>query len=129
MAHSYSRSAFKIVSRTPPLAYIYNSLVAVELALKDHLHPPWRGGHDIPDLLSAVGEGALGVQLQGALGKLHCTSRNGSSALVPASNFPAIRYLRHESDFAGTSSENDILGAVAVVDDIRARLPMRGVNF
>src|SRR5215469_3566626 len=100
----------------------------LEVGIKDHFSGTgWRAGHKIQDWVSELGEAALAVQLAARLAALKCTDRSGSLAPVAANSYPDIRYLRHVTDFAGTSTDAQIDDALQVVVDIAAALKARGV--
>ena len=107
------------------LLRLYCSLVTIEIALKDHFQP-WRAGHRLIDWLNDIGEKSLGLQLEGKLSALTCTGRDGSETIVGANSYPDIRYLRHESDFTGKSTDFQINEVLQIVADIEAALRNKG---
>jgi hypothetical protein len=131
MPHQYNRHAFQGGITSPDvLLSAYCALVDLELGIKDHfVAGGWRAGHRIIDWVAELGEGALAVQLAGKLGSLRCTGRDGNVAPVAGNAYPDVRYIRHESDFAGMSTDDELREVVDVVSDIRAALKGRGVSL
>ena len=145
MPHDYNKEAFRRIGNdsSNPLGAVYCSLVVLELAIKDHFYTPgnansWKTGHRIIDWLTTdLGESSLGPQLKNELFTLHCTDKNGNEANVDANKYPDLRYLRHEQDFPGTSTdEQDSPGTstdaglrevMDIIQDIRDRLRTRGI--
>lgn len=108
------------------LLCLYCSLVELELAIKEYyFHQPggkWTDGHCIIDWLTDLGEASLGKQLKDELEDLYCTNRKGSQTKVKANKYPDIRYLRHEKDFPGESTDHQLKEALGFVRDIRISL-------
>lgn len=131
MPHQYNRNAFQsVVAGSSLLLRLYCSLVGLELAIKDHFNSGgWRAGHRIADWVAELGEAALAVQLTTRLAALQCTSRDGSAAPVAANTYPDVRYLRHVTDFPGTSTDTAIEDALQVVVDIKTALAAAGVTL
>lgn len=129
MPHNYNRAAFQDgMAAANALLVLYCSLVDLELALKDHFAgASWRRGHAIVDWVSELGEAALANQLANGLGRLRCTARDGSFAQVLGNSYPDVRYLRHESDWPGFSTDAELRDVLGIVADIRAALRGRGV--
>jgi hypothetical protein len=122
MAHKYPRNAFLTVGNghgNHVLVRLYSVLVAMELALKDAnraIAGTWSSGHDVPTMMSAY-DAALGGSLGVALSQLRCTDKFGNTAPVATSNYPHIRYLRHETDFPPppvSSSDGDITATLNI---------------
>ena len=127
MPHAYNRQAFKSgISPTSPLLSLYCSLVLVELAVKDHVVPRPRG-HYVTVWLTNLVNASLAQQLRTALAKLTCTDANGNPAPVSADRYPDLRYLRHELDYAGTSTDVLIRDALDIMDSVNAALRTAGV--
>lgn len=128
MGHRYNIAAFEAVRAegNPPLVRLYCGLVVIELALKDG-RSPWQSGHDVASMLAEIGETSLSVQLRGRIGELKCTAKDGTEAPVGPSQYPNIRYIRHESDFPGTVMDIDLNTALAVVADIVVSLRQKGL--
>lgn len=134
MPHSYNQRSFKVGESNPsnPLLCLYCSLVVLELAIKDHFHQSgsWKTGHCIIDwLTSDLGETSLGTQLESKLSALYCTHRDGSEVNVDANRYPDIRYLRHEIDFAGKSTDRQLTEALDIIKDIKISLISRGISL
>lgn len=134
MPHSYNQQSFKIGESNPsnPLLCLYCSLIVLELAIKDHFHQSgsWRMGHRIIDWLTTdLGETSLGTQLESKLSVLYCTYRDGSEVNVDANRYPDIRYLRHETDFPGKSTDSQLKEALEIIKDIKTSLINRGISL
>lgn len=129
MPHTYNRTAFQGAAvAAGSLLSLYCSLVELELGIKDYFAASgWRGGHRVIDWISELGEAALAVQLSNRLGSLRCTGRDGNVAPVAGNAYPDVRYLRHESDFAGMSTDAQLNEALGVLNDVKQALRGRGV--
>lgn len=66
-------------------------------------------------------------QLANELQKLTCTDRSGSEAPISLDHYPDLRYVRHETDYPGKSTDADIAEALALAEAIRAELKGRGL--
>jgi hypothetical protein len=134
MPHSYNQQSFKLgmANQSNPLLCLYCSLVVLELAIKDHFRQSgsWKRGHCIIDwLTNDLGETSLGTQLESKLSPLYCTHRDGSEVNVDANRYPDIRYLRHETDFLGKSTDNQLKEALEIIKDIKTSLISRGISL
>lgn len=134
MRHSYNQQSFQIgaSNSSNPLLCLYCSLVVLELSIKDHLHQSgsWRKGHSIIDwLTNELGETSLGTQLDSKLSALYCTCRDGTEVNVEANRYPDIRYLRHENDFPGKSTDDQLKEALEIIKDIRTSLTNKGISL
>jgi hypothetical protein len=132
MAHRINRKAFLSAKHSShPLLSAYGQLVATELALKDHATEWPRGKrHDIPALLDDLcdpGLTALGAQLGLELAAILCTKTSGNSAPIQPSNYPELRYARHDSDYNGGTTNMHLLNLVKVIEDIIVQLRAKGV--
>lgn len=125
MPHLYNRSAFRIGLNLSPLLDLYCALVVLELSLKDRM-PVWAGGHDVTDFVSRAGENALALRLRSALAGLWCTNRQGNEAHVAPDRYPDLRYLRHQTDFAGKTTDIELQTILIIVRDIEAILTAKG---
>ncbi|MEZ2224648.1 hypothetical protein [Microcoleus sp.] len=134
MPHRYNQQSFQMgaLDSSNLLLCLYCSLVVLELSLKDHFHQssPWKSGHCIIDwLTNGLGETSLGIQLESKLSALYCTHRDGSEVTVNANSYPGIRYLRHETDFPGKSTDNQLKEVLDIIKDIRFCLITKGINL
>jgi hypothetical protein len=130
MPHAYNRAAFTTgADSSNCLLSLYCSLVALELAIKDHLNPPWKKGHTIITWVNDLGETSLAQQLRSQLGVLRCTDITGNAVPVDGDNYPGIRYIRHEGDFPGTSTDTQIRDALETIRDIKTSLRTKGVSL
>jgi hypothetical protein len=134
MPHSYNQQSFKTGTSdsSNPLLCLYCSLIVLELSIKDHLHRSgsWKTGHSIIDwLTNELGETSLGTQLESKLSALYCTHKNGSEVNVDANRYPDIRYLRHETDFPGKSTDDQLKEALEIIKDIRTSLTSKGISL
>jgi hypothetical protein len=130
MPHTFTRRAFEL-GRTPgnQLLSLYCSLVTVELALKDSV-TPWRQGHRIQqwlDELNDAGLNALTYQLATQLLRVICTDRTGNEAPIGVNSYPDLRYVRHETDFPGRTTDADIQRCIEILEDIRSILVGKGI--
>lgn len=133
MRHTYNKAAFTSGAiSTNSLLSLYCSLVVLELALKEHLYqtsPNWKTGHRIIDWLNELGETSLSMQLSTKLSALYCTALSGTEVSVRPDKYPDIRYIRHESDFPGKSTDTQIKDALDIIKDIRTSLIAKGVKL
>lgn len=106
MPHTTAIQAFNGINHAQGgtlLAQLYGALVTIELLAKDKLLETttnWRTGHNIFALMIEI-DGSLSAsctQLQNNLVRLYCTDQTGACALVSATKYPHIRYLRHFND-------------------------------
>ena len=130
MAHFFSRSAFEAGrASSNALLSLYCSLVVVELALKDH-HVPWREGHKISQWLTDLADAgltSLTQQLSTSMQILKCTDKRGAISRVSIDSYPDVRYLLHETDSPGHSSDQDIATCLALIRDVETVLRQRGI--
>jgi hypothetical protein len=134
MPHSYNQQSFQIgaSNSSNPLLCLYCSLVVLELSIKDHFYRSgsWRTGHNIIDWLTTdLGETSLGTQLDSKLSALYCTYKDGTEVNVVANRYPDIRYLRHENDFPGKSTDTQLKEALDIIKDIRISLTSKGITL
>ncbi|MDB9449788.1 hypothetical protein [Dolichospermum circinale] len=130
MPHAYNRAAFTTgADSSNCLLSLYCSLVALELAIKDHYNPPWKSRHRIITWVGDLGEASLAQQLKSQLAALQCTDVNGDHSPVDGDNYPGIRYIRHEGDFPGTSTDTQIRDALETIKDIKTSLRTKGVSL
>lgn len=133
MPHDFNQRVFASLDTTSPLLHSYLKLVGIELALKNHDQSNWSQGHHIEVMISALGKPALvalAQTLRTVLASLWCEKKGGGAVNVTASNFPTIRYLRHDSDFAGSSdvsSDADLIRLRDAVDDLATELKKEGL--
>lgn len=126
----FSRAAFEN-GRTSgsPLLSLYCSLVVIELALKDSL-TPWRTGHTVQQWLTELndaGLAALTYQLANQMQTLTCTDRLGQESVVDINHYPDLRYLQHEIDYPGKTTDASIARALQILGDIWTVLQAKGV--
>lgn len=130
MPHTFNRAAFASGRNFgSPLLVLYCSLVVIELALKDR-KPTWESGHYILQFLNELnvaGLTALTAQLENQLFTLTCTDKGGNSAPVAGDKYPDLRYLRHETDFPGESTDTNIVSSVQITQDILQLLAGAGI--
>lgn len=134
MPHTINRCAFRDCDASEPSFRLYTLLVAIELALKDRLSP-YKSGHDLHRLagfaVSPMPAG-LSAQLTGltaCLGSLLCTSLQGTQVPVDPANYPVIRYVRHDKDFPGSTTENLVQQALAAARQLVQELRIAVVDL
>lgn len=139
MASLYNRTAFRpgrldVTPLSSPLLSSYCRLVSIEMLLKDHLRhlgETVANTHDVPRMLAhlaiksppmtAVLNG-LNTSLKAGLMRLWCEGKSGTQ-MVPASSYPHIRYIRHDSDFASdASSDKDVHDLEVLTQQIQTLL-------
>ena len=131
MAHTTNRAAFRSGTPTSPFLRLYTLLTGVEIALKDHRD--WSGGHDLRVLaVRALDPLPAGVTaqltvLERCLSALTCTARDGSAAPIDPSRYPGLRYLRHDTDFPGTTSVDQLATALIAAQHLADELVRAGV--
>jgi hypothetical protein len=129
--HRFNRAIFFKVDGAAPLLRLYTRLVALELTLKDAEARNYNHGHDIVSMVQDRGDAALSVlanALRAALAALHCTDRSGKHATVVPAVYPGVRYLLHESDFPGKTTDADITAALQALEDLLSELGRHGVR-
>lgn len=131
MSHSYNRRVFsQLINFSEPLIALYSSLVRLELTLKDHDPSFFNLGHKITTMLDRVGVNSSYVeQLKNSLTALTCTSKSNMAISVDYNNFPTMRYLRHIEDFAGTSTDTQLIQLLGILRDIELELKTKGVSI
>jgi hypothetical protein len=132
--HTTNRSAFRDCDASEPSFRLYTLLVAIELALKDKISP-FRSGHDLHRLagfaVTPMSPG-LSTQLTGltaCLGVLLCTSLQGLQVPIDPANYPGLRYIRHDRDFPGASSETSVKQALDTARQLVQELRLAGVEI
>jgi hypothetical protein len=142
MPYGYNRNAFRDGpnASSPVLLRTYCSLVALELGLKDFLglsETAANAGHDLPDLLNRVKErdrrtcsslNSIQTQLRRQLTSIRCQGRGGAAQSIPASSYPHLRYMRHESDWPSDASTDSQLHTVlSTVQKLTSSLAHYGI--
>lgn len=132
--HRHNRKAFSNVDANHRLVRLYMRLVALELTLKDRDHANYTKSHDIflmiGDLKNIPNPGVLtplSTALATSLNALHCTMKDGSPGHVTSKIYPGMRYLRHVSDFSGTTTDNDLDTANSSLDELLKELKQQGI--
>lgn len=140
MPHNFNINNFRLnqTDKSKPLLYLYSSLVALELILKDHIfltNSNWTTDHYIDQMLAQIP--IPSTDLINEFRKMNYTDRDGINSkpldlLLPIHrpiSYPYIRYLRHESDFTDgsgtTTSQIDI--CINLVEDIFKILKQKGI--
>jgi hypothetical protein len=133
MPHLYNQKAFASLDITSPLLHSYIRLIGIEIALKNFDLANWGLGHQIDTMIAGLGNPALLAlvqRLQARLTKLWCEKKGGGATYVSGSNFPTLRYLRHVSDFVGStdaSSDTELLELRDVIEDLATELKREGI--
>jgi hypothetical protein len=131
-------------SRNGPIAdfvNLYLGLVELELSCKSkncvaldatNKFANWVGTHDVKSLIRKIVNNhaqaallnSLVTQLETALFRLTVTARDGSSTQLVLQAYPGLRYLRHQSEFAGLPSSNDedIISSIDKLSRLRTAL-------
>lgn len=136
MTHHYSRRVFGQARTITPLLECYTSLVAIELTLKDELNNVG-GNHDVVTLTATflqqfpTNTRALRtqvknienakVELQKRLKDIKFTGKQGQQD-SNAKQYPNLRYIRHTSEYPGTTTDNDLIYLRAAVRSLRREL-------
>ena len=132
--HKTNRKAFYDIDAGHRLFRLYSRLVALELTLKDHDPANRKKEHDIGGMVAELklpGRAALTpltVALGSALNALWCTMRNGTAGPIDLKFYPGVRYLRHETDFAGGSKDTDLDKAIQALEALWKELRHQGIN-
>lgn len=135
--HKFNRAVFFNVDGSSPLLRLYARLVALELTLKDEDPSNYARRHNVvqmvKDLSSKLGAGAAAMAnladgLDRALAALHCTAKNGTAAQVSSAVYPGVRYLRHERDFPGATTDTDLADAVQALEALLLELDRHKVK-
>jgi hypothetical protein len=115
MPLTFNISAFKGTAALvgcSPLVKAYCTCVQIEIALKE-VAPPGNWGHDVAGMLeriqahTPVSTGQLfgyAASYRTVMKMLWCRSKGGGADRVSPLNYPAIRYLRHSSDWSSDAS-------------------------
>lgn len=130
MPHDFNKLAFDVGRKSGNnLLALYSVLVVIELGLKDGKQK-WPNGHYVQQWLSEFNDAGLSAttyQLANELQKLTCTDRSGGEAPIALDHYPDLRYLRHEMDYPGKSTDGDIAQALALAEAVRVALKGRGI--
>lgn len=129
--HKFNRAAFFGLNASSPLVKLYLRLVALEMALKDTDPSNYSLGHDVIQMVQNRNDpalSALATALHAALAGLHCTDRRGRPATVSPAKYPDLRYLRHDSDFPGTTTDGALATALQALEDLITELARHGVR-
>ena len=131
MAHQFNKTAFDLGHQAGnPLLSLYCALVSIELSLKDNA-PQWQPGHKIETWLTNIsdpGLTSLAYQLSSGLQRIYCTDLRGKESSVALDSYPDLRYIRHDSDYAGKTPTTDLESALVLAKDIKQNLVKRGVR-
>jgi hypothetical protein len=130
MPHSYARAAFiSAKSSANTLIALYCSLINIEIALKDR-GTTWKSGHFIGQWLideADAGLNSLTQQLTAAFDSIRGTDRKGNGIRLRLDAYPELRYIRHEIDFPGETTDSQLITCLDLVHDIEAILLTKGV--
>lgn len=106
--------------------------MALEITLKDWDRSNYAYAHKVAQMIRAFGDPTLSNQadaLELALGSMYCTHRDGTQRNVSPERYPDIRYLRHEVDFPGTTTDVHLHDAIIALDALLAELHrQRGIK-
>lgn len=129
--HRFSRTIFFTADGAAPLLRLYVRLVALELTLKDEDASNYQRVHDVVQMVLNRNDAALtplANALNASLGILHCTSKRGDPVTVSPAVYPGMRYLLHESDHAGTTTDANLASALQALEDLLVELNRQGVR-
>lgn len=135
MYRQANRASFLGKQGCSSLAKCYGKLVAIEIALKDHLGPAGLNtSHDVPELLGRVAIAgrhqnpsissaelnSKAQQLREKLRLLSCSDKRGLRMSVPPTSYPYMRYIFHELDGAHVDDvkEQDLVAIGVIADNI-----------
>lgn len=110
---TFNRRAFGNLDTTSPLLQLYCTLIAVELALKDDTGAV-KIGHKVIEQAKSYKIRDIDLAadgLENTLKQLICTDLNGLRANVVTTKYPEVRYIRHESDFPGDTTQASLEAA------------------
>src|SRR5687768_5701741 len=96
--HLFNRRAFGTSPQANSLLNLYVRLIALELKMKDQDGKNRALKHDVIAMTNSLNDAAVTATLAAldrTLTTLKCTHKNGTSVIVPADNYPFVRYLRH----------------------------------
>ena len=133
MPHRFNQMVFSDVDTTSPLLHSYIRLVAIELALKNADPANWSQGHKLDMMITALGKPALQalvITLNSQLSRLWCEKLGGGAANINPRKYPELRYLRHDTDFSGSSqasSDADLEALKNAIEDLAAELKREGI--
>ncbi len=131
MNHSYNIKAFLNPDKPESkLAKLYMALVAVELALKDKIFKDtaeWKKGHSVVTWINETVDSSKAQQLNNLLSAIYCTAKDGTQSIVTSDNYPVIRYMRHETDFTGTTPESLLDDSLTAVNEIVLLMRQKGI--
>ncbi len=119
--HKVNRAAFYRLDATSQLLKLYVRLVALELTLKDDNAANYGHAHDVVKMVQDRNDAALSakaIALDATLKKLWCTGKGGAQVPVSPKKYPDLRYLRHETDFPGTTTETDLTDANTALEEL-----------
>lgn len=127
--YEYNRRAFREVSKLQlqlPLVALYAAFVHLELVLKAFNPDLHHHRHDVCLMLEEFSSVIpLVTQLRNGMLTLRCRGLSGAAEHLEHHNYPALRYLRHESDHATDSDacDDDALRNLhGILDDILLQL-------
>jgi hypothetical protein len=122
-------STFYVVVQDNILLSIYANLISIELTLKDYhttegldftTKPFGRNGHDIIPYLLNNGfvHSDILTQMVNKLTSLKCTIPGGSEGNVYTDNYPAIRYIRHSSDWTDGVTDEQLTELFELIKEV-----------
>lgn len=134
MNHGYNKKCFlDPTSSKGRLPALYGILTAIELAIKDYEAENgvgWPGGHGIIGWLSSIDtDTTQSIALRDALACLYCTDKNGNESNINPDIYPGLRYLRHEDDFPGKSTEHQLDSAYETAEQVVRLLRTKGYSI
>jgi hypothetical protein len=77
--------------------------------------------------LADAGLTSLTQQLSTCMQRLFCTDKSGARSCASIDSYPDVRYLLHETDDPGTSTDQDVSNCLTLIRDIETVLNQRGI--
>jgi len=84
----------------------------------------------ISQWLTQIADGGLNSltqQLSTRMQNLKCTDRRGRTSRVDINSYPDVRYLLHETDSPGNTTDQDLDACLTLIREVEAALRQRGI--
>ncbi|MDC0749220.1 hypothetical protein [Polyangium mundeleinium] len=99
--------------------------------MKDDDSTNYAEGHDVIEMVNKRSDPALtslATALDTTLRKLWCSHRDGTPRQVNSKKYPDIRYLRHEFDYTGTTTDTDLMAALDALESLWEEFRKKGLK-